>query len=361
MKNFKNYLVGILSLMLVSITGAHAAFGDAGTDYTTDTTESWIDMGPSMEPVNFTSFLVCIMGKTGASQVVNGSYNALIDTSKCQTGSSSSKPEIAKVTVTTSRADNSSPQIVKVWFDVSSTERYLAETTVTEGVSSTAPYGSFTMSWAKYVNDTTNSTDDRGTMTFTAGTTSSTVQLVKVEDYTGSPVTTSMNGEVNNDKTTGQVAVTIGSTPYTVSFNSTHVNIDKNSAGAVCSDRDPATLTEYVHGYNIYDFNTGAKKVLSGPFQCTYTSGSETKYCHIGPYGGWFEGGDTNITSVTHEDGRVFTGIQYDPSDNGAAGSANDGIYIIVPGYSFDDPVVFARTSQQTTPVDVQAAMGNSD
>ena len=349
MRKINNYVIGIISGMLLSVTGVYAAYDDAGTDYTTDTTEAWVDMGPAMEPLNFSSFLVCVIKKSGASLVVNGTYNALVNTSKCQTGQSSDKPEIAKLTVITSRADNTSPQVVKVWFDVDSSQQYIAEATVTEGVSSTAPYGSFTFSWVN-ANDAT----EKGTMTFAAGDTSSTIKMAKYDTYNGG-FFTSMNGVVNNDKTTGEVAVAINANNFALSFNSSNVNIQKNSDAAVCSNR--TSLTEYVHGYNIYDSTTGAKKTLSGPFQCTYDSSGTTKQCYIGPYGAWYEGGETtSITSVTHENGTVYSGITYDPTDDGSnGGTANDGVYITVPSYTFSPPVIFVKADQDSA---VQTAMG---
>lgn len=352
MKNIRNYFIGALTAMLFTMTVAQAAYNDAGTDYTTDTTEAWIDLGPGMQPLDFSSFLVCVIKKSGASLVVNGTYVALVNTSKCQTGASSSKPEIAKLTVITSRADNSSAQNVTVWFDVDSSQQYIAEATVTEGASSSAPFGSFTFSWVN-ANDAT----EKGTMTFAAGTTSSTVQMAKYDTNNGG-FFTSMNGAINNDKTTGEVAVAIGIDTYGLSFNSSNVNIQKNSDSAVCNDR--TTLTEYVHGYNIYDSTTGAKKTLSGPFQCTYTaSDATTKQCYIGPYGAWYEGGsaDAGTTTVTHENGTPYSGITYDPNDDGTNGAANDGQYIVVPNYTFSPPVIFEKSIQDST---VISSMGDA-
>ncbi|MDH5447025.1 MAG: hypothetical protein OEY52_15870 [Gammaproteobacteria bacterium] len=342
MNRFKLFIISSISSAFVFSANVHAAYDDAGTNYSTDTTKSWVDMGPAMEPLNFTSFLVCIINKTGASSVVNGTYNALVNTSDCQTGTSSSKPEIAKATVTTSRASNSSPQIVKVWFDAGAGSQYLAEATVTEGISASAPYGSFTFSWSHR-----DGTSEKGSMTFRPGTSSSTIKMAKQDTFNGF---VSLNGEVNNDKTSGQVAVNIGANAYVMSFNSNHVNIKKNSDAAACSDR--TSLTEYVYDYNIYDQSTGARKNLTGPFQCTYDSSGTTKQCYIGPYGAWYEGGETNITSVTHSDGTVYSGITYDSTD-----ANNDGFYITVPGYTFSPPIVFAKSDQVTT---VQTAMSNN-
>lgn len=340
----KNYIISILTMIALSASVAHAAaYNDAGTDYTTETVDGWIDMGPAMEPLNFTDFLVCIMKKSGADKIVNGTYNALADTAKCQTGQGSSKPEIAKMTVVSSRADNSSPQKVKVWFDAGSTTQYIVDVTVTEGVSSSAPYGSFTFSWQN-----ANDAAEKGTMSFTAGSSSTSIKMYKNER-----TIQWVNGAVANDKTTGQAVVGVGVDSYGLSFNKDaggFVNIQKNSDAAKCYDRD--NLSEYVFGYTLYDPTTGAKKNLTGPFQCTYDSSGTTKNCHIGPYGGWFEGGETNITSITHEDGTEYTGITYDPTD-----ANNDGIYITIPSYTFDPPINFDKTAQTNT---VKTAMGSN-
>ena len=53
MKNINYNFIGIATGLLLSSTGVHAAYNDAGTEYTTETVETWIDMGASMEPLNF--------------------------------------------------------------------------------------------------------------------------------------------------------------------------------------------------------------------------------------------------------------------------------------------------------------------
>ena len=349
MNNIKYNFIGISTGMLLSITGVQAAYDDAGTEYTTDTVESWIDMGAAMEPLNFSDFLVCLMKKTAADQIVNGTYNALTDSSKCQTGQGSSKPEIAKMTVVTSRADNTSPQVVKIWFDAGPGSQYIVDANVTEAVSATAPYGSFSFSWQN-----ANDAAEKGTMSFASDNTASNVKLAMADPREGF---TWINGAVSNNKETGQVAVGIGADSYALSFDKIsggHVNTQKTGSAEECYDRD--ALTEYVFGYNLYDPTTGVRKNLVGPFQCSYDSSGTTKQCHIGPYGAWYEGGETtSVTSVTHEDGTVYSGITYDNND-----ANNDGVYITIPGYTFDPPVNFAKSDQTSGAGSVQAAMGNN-
>ncbi len=349
MKNIQYNFIGIATGLVLSSTGVHAAYNDAGTEYTTETVESWIDMGAAMEPLNFSDFLVCLLKKTAADQIVNGTYDALTDSSKCQTGQGASKPEIAKMTVVTSRADNSSPQLIKIWFDAGSDSQYIVNANVTESVSATAPYGSFSFSWQN-----ANDAAEKGTMKFASGDTASTVKMARADPSEGF---TWLNGTVSNNKETGQVAVGIDTDSYVLSFDKVsggHVNTQKEGSAAECYDRD--ALAEYVFGYNLYDPVTGARKNLAGPFQCSYDSSGTTKQCHIGPYGAWFEGGETtSVTSVTHEDGTVYSGITYDESD-----ANNDGVYITISGYTFDPPINFAKADQTSGVGSVQAAMGNN-
>lgn len=347
MKNVRNYFIGILTVMSFSMTGAQAAYDDAGTDYTTQTASTWIDMGPAMAPLNFTDFLVCLMKKTAASTIVNGTYDALTDASKCQTGQGSEKPEIAKMTVVTSRTDNSTPQTVNVWFDAGAGAQYIVESTITEGVSASAPFGSFVFSW-----QSASDANEKGTMSFTAGDTSTAVKMYKSEG-----TAQWVNGAIANDRATGQARVGIDAATYGVNFSKEsdtvgYVNIQKTGDAAACFDQEQ--LSEYVYGYTLFDAVTGVKKDLSGPFQCTYVDAdAATKYCHIGPYGAWFEGGETTatITQVTHEDGTVYTLVPDSTDAN------NDGVYLTVTGYTFDDPLIFNSADQTGT---VQTAMGAS-
>jgi len=352
MQNFKNLIYGI-SLSLFVATPGLADYNDPGTDYSNDTTTSWIEMGEVMEPMNMVDMLLCIMGATGANLVVNGTYLALVDMSQCDRNSESNAPELINVTVTTSREDNDSPQIVKVWFDQDPSSQYLVETTVTEGPTDSSPFGSFSFAWQN-----ANDEDDTGTMEFIAGTDATEIKMAINNVYPGPGISFDwMHAEVTNDGDSGSAKVGIDSDDYVLSFDKVdggHVNYKKNAEAEICYDRD--NLTTFVYDYNLYDIDTGDRKELNGGFQCTYTSGDDTEYCHIGPWGAWFDGGETDgdrPTAVTHDNGTEYTGITYDDDD-----ANNDGLRIVVPGYTFDDPLVFSKTDQTAG---VQTAMGTND
>jgi hypothetical protein len=364
-----NYIVSIIAFMLLSISVVQATFNDDGTDYTDEVVEGWIDMGPAMDPLNFTDFLTCLMSASKTSTIVNGTYTALADATKCEVGESSEKPEIVTMTITTSRLDNDSPQNVSIWYDAGNNEQFIVEVIMTEGATESSPallddvpYGSFTFNWQNRAIP-----NMKGSMSFTHDKDVTSIKLYNV-DYCpecllgkGREEIQWINGAVKNNRTTGQAAVGIDNDSYVLSYNNEaggFVNIQKTGATAECSDRDD--LAEYVHGYNLYDQLTGTKKQLNGPFSCTYDSDGTTKECYVGQWGGWFEGGEetTTITSVTHEDGRVFDGITHDSDDSGeVSGIASDGKYIEIPGYSFDPPLIFDKADQVAA---VQTAMANS-
>ncbi len=340
------------ALSLFTMAPVQAAFNDAGTDYSSDTATSWIEMGEVMEPMNMVDMLLCIMASTGANLVVNGTYLALVDINQCQRNSESNAPELVNVTVTTSREDNTSPQIVNVWFDESPSTQYLVETTISEGPTDTSPFGSFSFAWQSAID-----ADDKGTMEFIAGTDTTEIKMA-INDVHGGPGISFnwMHAEVTNDGDSGTAKVGIDTDDYVLNFDKVgggHVNYQKNTDAEVCYDR--SNLTTYVYDYNLYDIDTGARKELNGGFECTYTSGDETTYCHIGPWGAWFDGGESDgdrPTTVTHDDGTEYTGITYDDED-----ANNDGLRIVVPGYTFDDPLVFDKTDQTAG---VQSEMGSN-
>ncbi|MDJ0807382.1 MAG: hypothetical protein QNJ78_11160, partial [Gammaproteobacteria bacterium] len=142
-------------------------------DYLADAAEAetWV-WDPSMESLQIVNEILCYVQQTAAKDMVNaGGYIALIDEDKCQEGenqssassggaqSSSSNADTVEYTnwtVVSTRADNDSPQIVKIWVpgdeeeaeqDPMDAQRILVETTITEGVTDENPYGSFVMNF----------------------------------------------------------------------------------------------------------------------------------------------------------------------------------------------------------------------
>lgn len=143
----------------------------ADADYYLDAAEAqtWV-WDPSMESLAIVNEILCYVQQIAATEMVNdGAYIALVNEDKCVEGenqsaassggaqssaSSSQSVSYSKWTVVSTRADNDSDQIVKIWVpgdaaasDPMDAQRIRVTTTVTEGVSADKPFGSFVLNF----------------------------------------------------------------------------------------------------------------------------------------------------------------------------------------------------------------------
>lgn len=140
-----------------------ATFNSAGTDYSNDSQNAWVH-DRALEPLQSVNEILCYIGQTGADELVNQTYVALVDAAKCkregeqdqgqnQSSSGGKSVEMERWVVDSRRADNSSPQIVKIWVQESADgpddipQEIRAEVTITEGVSDANPFGKFTLNF----------------------------------------------------------------------------------------------------------------------------------------------------------------------------------------------------------------------
>ncbi len=142
----------------------------ANSDYNTDETVIYVEER-SADAFNIVNEILCMMGQTRYDLMLNkGDYKAQIDMNQCSSSkdstsnagqssqnqsSGSSQPNYETWTVNSSRANNSSPHIVKAWIheegDQSEPGKVIyTRTSITEGKSSTNPYGIFTMNFKAY-------------------------------------------------------------------------------------------------------------------------------------------------------------------------------------------------------------------
>ncbi|MCH7891454.1 MAG: molybdopterin-dependent oxidoreductase [Gemmatimonadetes bacterium] len=136
-----------------------------GTDFANDETEEYV-YEDSMESLALVNEIVCLMSLTQASALVNkGPYIALMDEARCRQGKNQSSvgetgqssggnaTEFTRWVIESTRLDNNSPQIVRLWVpdpgdgeeEPWGPQTILVEVIVTEGVSDTSPLGSFDM------------------------------------------------------------------------------------------------------------------------------------------------------------------------------------------------------------------------
>ena len=349
---------------------ALALYNDAGTDYSTD--EARVNIyDASMESLQTVNMILCVMEQTRATEMVNqGAYIALVNEDKCDTGGNESSggsggaqstgsngsdqtAKFNKWTIISTRADNSSPQVVKIWVpgDANADEPMdgqdiLVEVTVNEGVSASLPFGRFVLNFVGVV--------DAGAFGGTAGSlmTTMTGTLQTVDNSGGQPqfqfinlAGTAANAMINDFTMTQKANVILDDTSSTggVAHTSSYEGFDQNMNGSIevgaetrqtdfaiafnaanflrgkdddgvsgidsfaCTSR--TNLNEHVWRYNLYHaadgtFNgtavTGGQRVaLNSGFPFTYSGG----FGYVGYWGVWTEDGGTlaDGTSITKD------------------------------------------------------------
>jgi hypothetical protein len=346
-----------------------ALYNDAGTDYSTDVAQVSI-YDASMESLQTVNMILCVMGQTRATEMVNqGAYIALVNEDKCDTGGNESSggsggaqstgsgasdqtAKFNKWTINSTRADNSSPQIVKIWVpgEANASEPMdgqdiLVEVTVNEGVSATRPFGSFVLNFVGVVDPSALGLPPGNLITTMTGT------LQSVDNTQGQPqfqfinlagnAANSMisqftmmqkaNVVLDDASSTGGVAHTSDyegfdqdmsgtidpsesrQTDFAVAFNAANFlrGIDDDGISGidstVCTSR--TDLNEHVWRYNLYHgadgtFNdndvTGGQLVeLDSGFPFTYSDG----FGYVGYWGVWTEDGGTlaDNTQITKQ------------------------------------------------------------
>ena len=147
-----------------------AVYNDPGTDYTNTKAETWIDGGTWQRPLATVDTLVCIIKNTGASQLPNSTYAALIDSNLCagEQGSSqdNKKVKFTKVAVVSTRSDNTSEQNVIGYYNPFPNFKYVTETTITEGFSTSNPFGIFAFNWVQ-ADPPSSAFSEKGSVAFT--------------------------------------------------------------------------------------------------------------------------------------------------------------------------------------------------
>jgi len=142
----------------------------ATSDYNSDKTNVWVE-DRTTESFNTINEILCMMGQTKYDAMLNkGIYTALVDQNVCSSSkadvssagseaqnqsSGAGMPSYMTFNVISSRADNSSPEILHMWIhqpanDHDAEALIYAYATITEGSGSTNPYGIFAMHFAGY-------------------------------------------------------------------------------------------------------------------------------------------------------------------------------------------------------------------
>ena len=342
----------------------NAAYNSTGTDYTNAKAEIYIDAGEWQEPLTMGDFLICIMNGTGADLIPNGTYKALLNMTQCDNEQSSTqvgkKTSFAEATVVSSRASNTSPQLIKSYIvdthdenndgdttDAGETMNIVTEVSITESASASNPYGLFTFDW----NQTNNPSGEfmRGSLAITNDS-STQVGMSMIaqsknssdednlwakgllnKDGSGGKMKVNMSIDENND---GDFLDSGEIVNFKINFNATHANIDTDGT-VVCKNLTESSMTSYVYNYNLYNSTTGALKDITAGREFLYGNGtSSTLRGHAGSYVNgsgavkhwiWTEDGSAPTTIYKESDTSVsysiawasgqptITGMTFDP------------------------------------------------
>jgi len=331
MKLFSKFAL-LSALTALVMPPVFAAFNDAGTDYTNQVTDSYIESGPAGDALNMVDFLLCVMENSKATTNPNSTYSVLVDENVCF-GQKKPTPLYASQTLTTSGSSNptaADPFVVDSWFVTGEGMSVVAKSTISSGATTTLPNGVFTMNWKAVAPS--NMVGSKGSLSFSADGT-----MFYIENMTqnagGANEFMYVNGTLSSDGSSGKLRIkgngydAGGNKTYPLYryvFDDSHVHYDADGAGGICMDRSTANQTSIVYGYQLFD-SAGAKVALSGPFGFKYSSGGSEYNGWASPHGAWLEGKETNTnkpTSITRRSDSQGFSICYDDDWESTCGSA---------------------------------------
>ena len=158
------HLICISVCFIFAFNTAYSQYNAASTDYSIAKTETWTqdNAADSLKMINA---FVCIAGHSGGNNRPNGTWRALIDELKCglkqadegATGALS----LADVTVTSTRASDTSDQEMTAYFSSTSGSNYITDMTM--NVSSESAFG-LTMDFRWYESPDNTTTVNQSTM-----------------------------------------------------------------------------------------------------------------------------------------------------------------------------------------------------
>lgn len=308
MKSNTHYLSKLaVFLLTVCPTIASAAATDAGTDYMTDKSNSYVQDQSNKTMENLNSIL-CSVSAMNPSEMVNlGNYIALIDDNICNPndggGSSSTTSTGAKYAptlVNSTRANDAAPMIAKVWLEESdgpggSPMSIFAYLSATQAPSASDPYGRFRLDYCG--KPAVGSCSSQGFINSTAS------GLAFFSSDTGNwgmggvSITQTLKLQLNASSTTtgsgwlSRVTIpTVSGEPnanFLFAYNADYfLRSDSEGAGGVCFDRDPANAAESVWRYGLYNSTTGERIERNSGFPIEYTdTNGATMNGYVGYWG----------------------------------------------------------------------------
>ncbi len=292
-KMSKQLIVFFLLMNFFYPTAYAEIWGSPTGQYSTDKNDR-VDRieHPAVDTFSTVDFFMCVLN-VAAENYPNGVWKAQIDENMCRVISGSSDPTdtdsaVADVWLSSTRADNSSPQIVKGWFQTADGDRYLATVTATTAPTTARPNGEFVFKACKAgAIGTSNdgvcppaaSTEGRSVLSVTVETVGGTevtrFQMIdEYKDYdTGALLTESLYADSSDHKlqtmTGGTKSYNWQVSPpeqltYEINFDGDYVAIKEGSSTDQCVPM--SGYTEYPRAYNLYSIADGSLKTGGAGF-----------------------------------------------------------------------------------------------
>jgi hypothetical protein len=302
-----------LHIGLLKVTAADLA---ATSDYITDKTQVYVSER-SAEVFNELNNILCMVSQSKYDVMLNkGDYVALVDNNQCSDKSNASSaaqdsqnqsssvnaPDYSTFVVNSSRVDNNSPEIVKVWVHLkkepgkSDPEMLVyVKITITESKSDTNPYGLFHMELLGYA--ATNGVPDtsqvlfKGVMKSEKDATGQVLLKFAEQNFGGYSALRkmSMNRSADGASGTGSAFESHieNGTPVTSNFDlafDTNYFLRKNVSNSttICLDRN--NFAESAWMYGLYD-SAGKRVNRNSGFSVNTKADGSGQYGFIGYWG----------------------------------------------------------------------------
>ena len=312
------------------------SFTDAGTDYQNQKKDVWVEDNEALSTVND---ILGVVQDTGYENFVNADpYKALVkkvgDNEQSADGSSNTATtteQLMEITVQVTRETNTSPMILKVWVHEDDGPGGMPMLirgyfSVTEGVSSTYPYGQMEAHFVGVQLDESGNETDNEVMHMAIKVDADedgnvVVQSVDQGDEENGNETSSWNNRFrlvsNSDLSEGKAYVNArqswdntggsGEDAYEgyIAYDPDYFKVEDADSNDV-TVYDKSSLYRKVYRYKLFDADTGDKVTMNGGFPITLENG---QYGYIGYWGLWVNDGVqvNNGDAVTDMDGNEYT------------------------------------------------------
>lgn len=387
MKNITRIPLSLLALACLpanavpTTTTPPPAVSASGTGYTTFISNSYIDLGDAMEPMEAANRIMCIVNASGAPLLPNATYQALADFNLCGVGDNSTDTVYSSMTVESSRENSSVAQEAKIWinsmYSIPGAQIHL-KAQMSQAPSATNHWGVWQLDW-EVQNPAGANTIDNGHMKSTED--ASGLPTLIMASKSAQPGQDAFNLFANisiTSEAAGMARVDSNGTDYSLAFNNTHVSIND---GTTTSCQDLNTFTDEVHSYNLYN-SAGALVDIESEIHFTTLNGNRgilggysywdsTNNVEVTNYWVWIDGDDyptadgATIVSDSETAATKYT-ITWDVEGTGASATQEviavaDGESAAGTAHTFDRPIIFDTSSASAISATISPATDRDD